>query len=87
VWCRPIWAASLIFDLGVNDGSDTDFYLKKGFRVVGVEANPLVCEGAAKRFSQAIEAKRLTLAKCRDLAVEGTAAVLCQQGKWPLEFV
>jgi hypothetical protein len=30
----------LIFDFGANDGRDTEFYLLKGYRVVGVEANP-----------------------------------------------
>jgi hypothetical protein len=28
----------LIFDVGFHRGEDTDFYLKKGFRVVAVEA-------------------------------------------------
>jgi FkbM family methyltransferase len=32
----------LIFDLGANQGEDTEFYLAKGFRVVAVEANPLL---------------------------------------------
>ena len=31
---------SIIFDIGMHCGEDTDFYLKKGFTVVGVEANP-----------------------------------------------
>ena len=30
----------LIYDLGVNRGEDCAFYLAKGFRVVGIEANP-----------------------------------------------
>mgnify|MGYP001765380740 CR=1 FL=1 len=34
----------LIFDLGVNHGEDTEFYLAKGFRVVGVEADPRLVE-------------------------------------------
>ena len=29
-----------IFDLGFHEGGDTDFYLRKGFRVVAVEAYP-----------------------------------------------
>jgi FkbM family methyltransferase len=51
----------LIFDIGLNDGSDTDFYLNKGFRVIAVEANPLLCEAAYERFTDAIGEKRLTL--------------------------
>ena len=54
-------ANDLIFDLGLNDGSDTDFYLQKGFRVVAVEANPLLCVAARERFAEAIEERRLTL--------------------------
>ena len=41
---------SLIFDVGCNDGQDSDFYLKKGFRVVAVEANPALCEGLRLAF-------------------------------------
>lgn len=41
----------LIMDIGMNNGRDSLFYLRKGFRVVAVEANPLlvkkVCEDLA----------------------------------------
>ena len=30
----------LIFDIGFHTGLDSEFYLRKGFRVVGVEARP-----------------------------------------------
>ncbi len=30
----------LVFDIGVNNGEDTAYYLRRGFRVVGVDANP-----------------------------------------------
>jgi FkbM family methyltransferase len=30
----------LIYDVGAHAGEDTDFYLKKGFKVVAIEANP-----------------------------------------------
>lgn len=33
----------LIFDIGMHKGLDTDFYLKKGFAVVGVEARHDLC--------------------------------------------
>lgn len=35
--------ADLIFDLGVHKGEDSEFYLKKGFRVIGVEASSSLC--------------------------------------------
>jgi FkbM family methyltransferase len=51
----------LIFDVGMNDGSDTAYYLFKGFNVIAVEANPTLCEAAAKRFSEAVAAGRLRI--------------------------
>lgn len=36
----------LIFDLGMHHGHDSEYYLKKGFQVVAVEANPLLCARA-----------------------------------------
>jgi FkbM family methyltransferase len=51
----------LIFDVGMHFGEDTDFYLKKGFRVVAFEANPDFVEHCRSRFSDAIAADRLTI--------------------------
>lgn len=42
---------NLIFDLGVHKGYDTEYYLKKGFRVVGLEAVPELWEQARQRTS------------------------------------
>jgi FkbM family methyltransferase len=53
--------SDLIFDLGMHDGSDTDFYLRKGFRVVAVEADPELIEIAKLRFANAISENKLTL--------------------------
>jgi FkbM family methyltransferase len=52
---------SLIFDIGCNDGQDSDFYLKKGFRVVAVEANPALCVGLRQRFAEQIADGRFIL--------------------------
>ena len=51
----------LIFDIGMDTGEDTSYYLAKGFRVVAVEANPAVCAEAAKRHDAAISQGRLTI--------------------------
>ncbi len=51
----------LIFDLGANQGEDTEFYLAKGFRVVGVEANPLLCNALREKLAGAIGEGRLVL--------------------------
>jgi FkbM family methyltransferase len=52
---------NLIFDVGMNIGEDTAFYLKKGFRVVAIEANPVLVKAARKRFFFSILSGRLTL--------------------------
>lgn len=44
----------LIFDLGVCNGDDSAYYLHKGFRVVGVEANPLLLAMLRQRFAAEI---------------------------------
>jgi FkbM family methyltransferase len=53
--------SDLIFDFGLHTGEDTAFYLKKGFRVVAVEAEPELCKSAAVRFAEAIDTAQLTL--------------------------
>jgi FkbM family methyltransferase len=50
-----------VFDIGMFDGTDTAYYLSKGFSVVAVDANPLLIEQARKRFAKEIAAGRLFL--------------------------
>ena len=50
-----------IADIGMHDGQDTDFYLKKGYNVVAVEANPELVQTNRQRFADEIEQGRLTL--------------------------
>ena len=54
-------ADDLIYDLGCHNGQDTDFYLKKGFTVVAIEANPALCEGLKLRFNREIADGRFVL--------------------------
>jgi FkbM family methyltransferase len=51
----------LIFDVGMHRGDDTDFYLRKGFRVVGVEANPDLVRACRQRFAQEIQMGALVI--------------------------
>ncbi len=51
----------LIYDLGMHIGQDTDFYLKKGFRVIAVEASPVLARQGARKFAQAIDDGRLII--------------------------
>ena len=51
----------LIFDVGLHHGQDTDFYLKKGYRVVAFEADPGNAAFCRQRFADAIKEGRLTI--------------------------
>lgn len=53
--------SNLIFDIGFYDGSDSRFYLDKGFRVVAVEAGMRAVGKAREVFSKEIETGALTL--------------------------
>ncbi len=52
---------NLIFDIGMHNGNDTLHYLKSGFTVLAIEANPLLVENARKKFSKYIGDGRLTI--------------------------
>jgi FkbM family methyltransferase len=52
---------ALIIDIGAHRGEDSDFYLKLGYRVVAIEANPALAGILRQRFRAAIRAGRLTL--------------------------
>ena len=53
--------SDVIYDVGMNTGQDTEFYLKKGFRVVGIEANPRLVEDCRARFERDLSRGRLQL--------------------------
>jgi FkbM family methyltransferase len=62
----------LIIDVGMHDGSDTAFYLAKGFDVVAVEAHPDLAEAARVRFANEIAAGRLRILAVAVAEEEGT---------------
>jgi FkbM family methyltransferase len=51
----------LIFDIGMHVGEDTIHYLKEGYNVVAVEANPLLAERGAKQFKKQIASGQLII--------------------------
>lgn len=57
---RPV-KLDLIYDFGMNNGDDVEYYLLKRARVIGVEANRKLCELAQQRFREAIEADRFVV--------------------------
>ncbi len=55
------YQSDLIFDIGLHRGEDTDFYLKKGFRVAAFEADPNLVAHCKARFRDAISEGRLQI--------------------------
>lgn len=51
----------LIFDVGMHRGEDSEFYLRKGFRVVGIDADPELCRKTGARLAQFVADGRLTI--------------------------
>jgi FkbM family methyltransferase len=52
---------TIIYDVGAHKGEDTEFYLKKGFRVVAIEAMPEFCESISNRFSEYVKSGALSV--------------------------
>ncbi len=65
-------STDLIFDIGMHLGEDAEFYLHKGFRVVGVEADPAHCEIVAGRLADHVKNGQLIIVN---------AAVADQRGR------
>ena len=51
----------LVYDVGMHRGEDTEFYLKKGFRVVAFEADPDLARYCRERFKEYIANRQLTI--------------------------
>lgn len=44
----------VIYDVGMHKGEDTDYYLKKGFKVIAFEANPDLVKSCQEKFANQI---------------------------------
>ncbi len=51
----------LIYDVGMHKGEDTEFYLKKGFRVIAFEADPDLIVYSKRKFSTEIKNNKLVI--------------------------
>jgi FkbM family methyltransferase len=51
----------VVFDLGAHKGEDSDFYLRKGFRVVAVEASEKMCMEVKERMKAHPQQAEFTL--------------------------
>ena len=52
---------NLIYDVGLHRGEDTDYYLKKGFKVVAFEAEPTLVTECKTRFKDEIAKGQLVI--------------------------
>ncbi len=53
--------SDLVIDAGAHRGEDSDFYLRLGYRVVAIEANPELCAALRSRFASEIAEGRFQL--------------------------
>jgi len=70
----------LVFDIGVNNGEDTAHYLERGFRVVGVEANPEMAAFCEQRFPEEIRSGRLVVLNVALADEDGAATFFVSEG-------
>lgn len=54
-------SVGVIYDFGMHDGSDLEYYLKKGLKVVSIEANPDLCAQVIEAYRAEIEQGQLTI--------------------------
>jgi FkbM family methyltransferase len=53
--------ADLIYDIGMYNGEDTKYYLKKGYRVIAIEANPALVALVKDELKPFITSQQLTV--------------------------
>lgn len=70
--------ADLIYDVGLHRGEDTDFYLRKGFRVVAFDANPELVKLCQARFRSQLESGQLSIIEGAIVDIDRAA---CSNGK------
>jgi hypothetical protein len=61
----------LIYDVGAHKGEDTEFYLKKGFGVVTIEAIPEFCVLLEQRFAKFLHDGQLKMFSCEYCSMMG----------------
>src|SRR5215475_4452413 len=59
LWQAMRMQDDLIYDVGLHSGKDTEFYLAKRFRVVAIEANPVLASRCKTKFASQIKEGRL----------------------------
>ena len=72
---------NLIFDVGLNIGQDTAFYLSQGYRVVAVEADPALAAAARAKFSRELKSGQLKIVNVGVAEKEGVFEFWICEGK------
>lgn len=49
----------LIIDVGMHRGEDANYYLKRGYNVIAIDANPNIIKYVNKKFEQEVKQKKL----------------------------
>lgn len=71
---RSVASTPLIYDVGMHLGEDTEFYLKKGFRVVAIEAVSDFCKQVGVRLDRSIRDGALRIINCAIAKEAGTVS-------------
>ena len=58
---RRAYRTETIYDVGMHEGQDSVYYLKKGFRVVAIEANRVLADTAGRRLAPFVTSGQLTI--------------------------
>lgn len=76
--------SQLIYDVGLHLGEDSEFYLKKGFRVVAIDANPEMCAAAGARLAPYLESGQLVIVNKAISTAEGEVTFYknASQSEW-----
>jgi FkbM family methyltransferase len=61
----------LIYDVGMHNGDDTIGYLKRGYKVVAIEADPVQANSAREKFKEYINTGQLSILNVGVAAEEG----------------
>lgn len=71
----------LIMDVGMHTGKDTEFYLRKGFHVVAIEANPELVNQVEDRLEEYVRTGALRIVNVAVNSFEGEVDFFVNQQK------
>jgi FkbM family methyltransferase len=74
----------VIYDVGMHKGEDTEFYLRRGYSVLGVEANPTLLPFLFDKFSLQVANGQVRIVNKAIAETPGTMqfAIYCKATEW-----